>query len=85
MTDLWPIPAVFAAGFLTEVVYVSYVRACVAGQSVRASLLCAVLVALGLLATAMFVIMTWFLALPAIAGHSIGTWVAVRYGVARPT
>lgn len=73
-------PAVFAAGFLTEVLYVGYLRACAAGAALRAAVLCAMLVAFALGATALFVTTTWFLVLPAIAGHSIGTYVAVRYG-----
>lgn len=76
--DLWPAPAMVGLGFLTEVGYVAYVRAVTSGQALRASLVCAFLVALGFAATFLCIETTWFLALPAMAGHSVGTYWSVK-------
>lgn len=75
----------FLVGFITEVGYVGFVRASVAGQPLPAALWCALLVALGWAAIYLFVSMTWFVALPALMGHATGTYLAVRRHVARPT
>lgn len=77
--NYWPLAAIFVAGFFTEVGYVGYVRSVTAGHAGRASLWCSLLVALGLAATYLCVTATWFLVLPAMAGHSLGTYWSVRY------
>lgn len=72
--------AVFVLGFLTEVGYVGFVRACQLLQPARAALWCSLLVALGWAAVYMMVLFTWYLALPALVGHALGTYVAVSKG-----
>jgi hypothetical protein len=78
VTELVSVPAVFAMGFVTEMAYVSFVRASVAGRALAAALWCGVLVALGWVALAVMIQFTWFLALPGLAGHSLGTYMTVR-------
>jgi hypothetical protein len=68
----------FGVGFVTEWAYVGFVRASVAGRPLPASLWCSILVALGWAAIFLMVQFTWFMAVPALAGHSLGTYLAVR-------
>lgn len=74
---LWALLA-FALGAATEVGYVGFVRASVAGRPLPAALWCALLVALGWAAIYLMVRLTWFIALPALVGHALGTYFAVR-------
>ncbi len=78
MNEVVSVPLVFAMGFVTEWVYVGFVGATVARRPLAAALWCALLVALGWAALAFMIQLTWFLCLPALAGHSVGTYLAVR-------
>lgn len=77
----WPCLAMLVLGFLTEVGVVGYYRAVGSGHALRASLFCAFLVALGFAGTYLCVTTTWFLVLPAMAGHSAGTYWSVKRAV----
>lgn len=69
---------VFTLGFATEVGYVGFVRASVSGRALVAAGWCAVLVTLGWVSLFLMVRFTWYLALPGLAGHALGTYMAVR-------
>ena len=78
MNELVSVHALFAMGLATEWAFVGFVRASTAGRALTAAAWCAALVALGWAALYFMVSLTWFLALPALAGHSLGTYLAVR-------
>lgn len=70
----------FLLGLVTEVGYVGFVRASVAGRALPAAVWCSILVALGWAAVYLMVTLTWFMCVPALAGHSLGTYLAVKRG-----
>jgi hypothetical protein len=68
----------FGVGFITEWAYVGFVRATVARTPLVAALWCSLLVALGWAAVFLMVTMSWWMAIPGLSGHSLGTYLAVR-------
>lgn len=72
--------AVFALSVLGDFIWVALVRSSVEGRAAQAAGWSMAIALTGYLAVALMVTTSWVLAVPAVLGQGLGTYIAVRRG-----